>query len=229
MSVITFYRLSGGLIILIALGFTVSQIGIIKIFNYPQILRSPVDVILQNYNDGGRLLKFFWTLFAFSSLMLIPMSGIFYKILNTEDTPYLIIGTFFGIATGIFYVLGLMRWVFLADDLSKKYIKENNDSKIKETYEIVFQAFHIYCGNSIGETMGFICMGIWVAITGISMISSSIFSSFAGAGFILCGIGIAFGPLEWLDIKFANKINKISMKLLMCFLIYIGIRLVIYS
>lgn len=57
--------------------------------------------------------------------MLIPMSTIFYKIFNRDDTPYLIIGTSFGIAAGIFYVLGLMRWVFLADDLSKKYIDEN--------------------------------------------------------------------------------------------------------
>lgn len=227
MSIITFYRLSGILIILIALGFTVGQIGITKIFNYPQILRSTVDIILQKYNEGGKLLKFFWTLFAFSSLMLIPISGIFYKILNRGDTPYLIMGTFFGIAAGIFYVLGLMRWVFLAGDLSKKYIEEKNNAKIKETYEIVFQAFHIYCGNSIGETMGFICMGIWISITGISMFSSSIFSPLIGAGFIVCGIGIFLGPLEWVGFKFANKINKMSMKLLMCFLIYVGIRLIV--
>lgn len=141
----------------------------------------------------------------------------------------MIIGTCFGISAGIFYVLGLMRWLFLADDLSKKYMLENTDSKIKETYEIIFQAFHIYCGNSIGETMGFICMGIWISITGISIISSATFSSIIGFGFIICGIGIFLGPLEWLGFKFFNKINKLSMKVLMFFLIYIGIRLIIYQ
>lgn len=228
MSIITFYKISGIFIILVALGFTISQIGITRIFNYPQILRSPVDVILQKFYDGGTLLKFFWTCFALSSLMLIPMSTIFYKILNRDDTPYLIIGMSFGIAAGIFYVLGLMRWVFLADDLSKKYINKNTNPQIKETYEMIFQAFHIYCGNSIGETMGFICMGIWISITGISMIGSTTFSSIVGIGFIVCGIGIFVGPLEWLGLKFCNKINKLSMKILMCFLIYVGIRLVIY-
>jgi len=228
MNIIIFYKVVGVFIIIVALGFTISQVGITKTFNYPQILRSPIDVILQKFYDGGVLLKFFWTCFAVSSLMLIPMSAIFYKILNRDDTPYLIIGTSFGIAAGIFYVIGLMRWVFLADDLSKKYIDENTSIRNKETYEMIFKAFHIYCGNSIGETMGFICMGVWISITGISIIGSLTFPPFIGIGFIVCGIGISVGPLEWLGLKYSNKINKLSMKILMCFLIYIGIRLIVY-
>lgn len=228
MSISGFYRLSGVIIVVVALGFTVSQIGITKIFKYPEILRSPVNVILRKYYEAGALLKFFWILFAFSSLMLIALSGLFYEILNRNDTPYLITGTLFGIAAGIFYVLGLMRWTFLADNLSKKYNNEKISIELKETYEIIFQAFHIYSGNSIGETMGFICMGIWIGITGISMIKSEIFSPLIGGALIACGIGILIGPLEWLGVKFSNKINKISMKILMCFLLYIGIKLIIY-
>ena len=228
MQMITFYRMSGIIIIIVALGFTVSQIGITKIFNYPKILRSPIDIILQKYQEGGAKLKLFWTCFAFSTLMLIPLSVIFYKILNRNDTPYLIIGTSFGIASGIFYVLGITRWVFLADNLSSKYINENTSSTIKETIEMIFESFHIYAGNSIGETMGFICMGLWISISGVSMIGSEIISPVIGVGFIICGIGIFVGPFEWIGLKFTNKINKMSMKLLMVLLIYVGIRLTIY-
>ena len=203
MNIIIFYKVAGVFIILVDLGFTISQVGITKIFNYPQILRSPIHVILERFYDGGVLLKFFWTCFALSSLMLIPMSG-------------------------IFYVLGLMRWVLLADNLSKKYIHENTNPRNKEIYEMIFQAFHIYCGNSIGETMGFICMGLWISITGISIIGSLIILPFIGVGFIVCGIGISAGPLEWLGLKHSNRINKLSMKILMCFLIYLGISLIIY-
>lgn len=228
MDITTFYKVSGVFIIIVAMGFTISQISITKIFNYPKILRSPVNTILQKYHDGGGKLKFFWTCFALSSLMLIPLSAVFYKILNRNDTPYLIVGTAFGIASGIFYVLGLMRWVFLADNLSRKYLDENTSVKTKETLELIFESFHIYCGNSIGETMGFLCMGIWISITGISMIGSTIFYPIIGAGFIVCGIGISAGPLEWLGFKSANKINKLSMKVLMVLLIYVGIKLIIY-
>ena len=51
-----------------------------------------------------------------------------------------------------------------------------------------------------------ICMGIWSSILGVSMISSAIFSSLIGVGFIVCGIGISAGPLEWLGFKFSNKV-----------------------
>lgn len=227
MSMMIFHKISGIFIILVALGFTVSQIGITKVFNYPQILRSPYDSIINKYHEGGHKLKFFWTCFALSSLMLVPLSSIFYKLLNTDNTPYLIIGSAFGIASGIFYVLGLMRWVFLADTLSNKYIDINDDPKLKKTIEIIFESFHVYCGNSIGESMGFLCMGIWLSITGIAMIGSTIIPSIVGIGYIVCGIGITSGPLEWLGINYCNKINKISMKLLMILLIFTGIKLII--
>lgn len=228
MDMITFYRISGVFIIIVSLGFTISQMGITKIFNYPQILRSPVNIILQKFHEGGAKLKFFWICFALSSLMLIPMSAIFYKILNRNDTPYLMLGATFGIAAGIFYALGLMRWVFLADNLSKRYIDENTKPKMKETLEIIFQSFHIYCGNSIGETMGFLCMGMWISITGISMIRSVIFHPLIGIGFIVSGIGILTSPWEWLGFKLSNKINKLSLKILMVLLIFAGTKLIIY-
>lgn len=227
MSIITFYKLSGIFIILVSIGFSISQIGITKLFNYPKILREPVKTILQKYYEGGKRLRFFWTLFAFSSLLLIPLSALFYKILDSKETPYLLAGTSLGMAAGIFYVLGLMRWVFLAEDLSKKYIEAKEESKLN--YEIVFQAFHVYCGNSIGETMGFICMGLWIAITGAAMVQGHIFPMFIGIGLIVSGIGIFLGPLEWLGFKAFNKVNKLAMKLLMVFLLCAGIRLIVFG
>lgn len=218
---------SGIFIIIVALGFSVSQIGITKLFHYPQILRQPTEKILQEYNSQRKKIKTSWVIFSFSSLMLIALSAIFYKLLNSENTPYLIIGTFFGIATGIFYVLGLMRWVFLADNLSSKYMTKNISKQEKDTIVTVFEAFHVYCGNSIGETMGFFCMGIWIAIVGFAITDSSLLPWELGLGYIICGIGIAMGPLEWVGFKLANKINKISMKFLMVFLLISGVLLIV--
>lgn len=226
MNLITFYKLSGIFIILVALGFSISNIGIAKLFNYPAILREPVDSILNKYQSCGKTLRFFWMLFAFSSLMLIPVSTIFYKILNTNKTPYLIVGTSFGIAAAIFYCLGLMRWVFLADTLSKAYTRENTDLKTKDTIALIFNSFHVYAGNSIGETMGFLCMGIWICILGVSIICTSMFPLIIGIIFIISGIGIACGPLEWIGFKYGNRINKISMKIWSISILFCGIILI---
>jgi len=227
MNLITFYKLSGIFIFLVGIGFGVSNIGIAKLFNYPGILREPVDSILNKYQSCGKTLRFFWMLFALSSLMLIPVSTIFYRILNTNKTPYLIIGTSFGIAAAIFYCLGLMRWVFLADTLSKAYIKENTDSKTKDTIALIFNSFHIYSGNSIGETLGFLCMGLWICILGISMTYTSRFPAILGIIFIISGIGIICGPLEWVGFKLGNKINKLSMKIWSLSLLVCGVILII--
>jgi len=218
---------SGIFIIIVALGFSISQIGITKLFHYPQILRQPTQKILQEYNSQRKQIKTYWAIFSFSSLMLVALSAIFDRLLNNENTPYLIIGTFFGVAAGIFYVLGLMRWVFLADNLSSKYMDKNVSKQEKDTIVTIFEAFHIYCGNSIGETMGFFCMGIWITIVGFSITSSSTLPWELGIGYIICGIGIAMGPLEWVGFKAANKINKISMKVLMAFLLISGILLIV--
>ncbi|MBU3157626.1 DUF4386 family protein [Clostridium estertheticum] len=228
MDTIMFYKISGVFIILVALTFSIGQVGITKLFDYPQILRSSTNVILHKYHDGGTKLKFFWGCNALGGLMIIPMSAIFFKVLGRNDTPYLIVGATFGMASGIFYVLGFMRWLFLADSLSIQYVNKDTDSITKKTIEIIFKSFNIYCGNSIGETMGFLCMGIWLCISGISIFGSPLFPPFIGAALIICGIGILVGPLEWVGIKSSNKINKLSMKLLMLLLIYVGIRLITY-
>lgn len=223
-----FYRFSGIFIIVVALGFIISQIGITKLFDYPRILRSPMDVVLSKYYYAGKKLKIFWFSFAVSSLMLVPMSVILYKILNKSNTPYMIVATAFGMAAGTFYVLGLMRWTLLASSLSKKYMSENVSDSDKNTILMIFEAFCIYAGNSIGETMGFICMGIWIAITGVVMLKSNLFNEVTAVLFIICGIGILLGPLEWVGIKIMNKVNKIAIKGLMLLLVYIAIILIKY-
>lgn len=217
---------SGIFIILVAVGFAVSQMGITKLFHYPQILRQPTQKIFEDYNAQRKKIKIFWTMFSFCSLMLIALSGIFYQLLNGDNTPYLIIGSFFGIASGIFYVLGLMRWVMLADNLSSKYMMEDISKHEMESAIIIFEAFHIYCGNSIGETMGYFCMGVWIVTVGLAMTASTMFPWELGLGLIICGIGIGQAPLEWIGIKKANIINKYSMKVLMICLIISGVLLI---
>lgn len=226
MTNIVFQKSSGIFIIIVAIGFALSQIGITKFFNYPEILRQPAQEVLQTYYDKRKKIQPCWVIFSLSSLMLIALSGVFYRLLNTKNTPYLIIGTFFGIAASIFYVIGLMRWVFLADNLSSKYMTINTSTEEKDTLVIIFEAFHVYCGNSIGETMGFLCMGLWITMVGFAITASTILPWEIGLLYIVCGFGIGIAPMEWIGFKAANKINKISMKILMACLIITGVFLI---
>lgn len=212
-----FNLISGIIIIIVALGFGISNIGISKIFNYPMILREDCHTIFKKYREGGKKLRLFWMLFVLSTFSLIPLSALMSTIFKVS---YSNVTMSFGIAAGIFYVIGLMRWVFLNDYLSR------HDSNEKDI-EHIFYSLHIYLGNSIGETMGFLSMGIWIILTGCSIIQTNVINKIIGIIAIVAGVGIAMGPLEWIGFKKANKINKISMKILMICLILIGISLII--
>ena len=224
-----FYKFSGIVILLVALLFIISQIGISKLFNYPQILREDVESIFSKYRSGGSKLRVFWFIFVLGVLGIIPTSALIYKVLYIEQNNYLIIGAFFGIAASIFYVIGLMRWVFLADVLSKKYFENDQDASSRKVIKMIFECFNVYCGNSIGETIGFICTGIWLIVNGIAIISSTIIPPIIGGMYIAAGIFIMSGPLEWVGFKFANKINKIGMKLMAISLICTSISLLILN
>lgn len=67
---------SGIVIILVSIGFGISQTGIKKYFKYPQILRRPISEILNLYNLNRKKIRIYWTVFSFSSLMLIAVAGI---------------------------------------------------------------------------------------------------------------------------------------------------------
>lgn len=222
-----FHLVSGIFMIAVAIGFSLSQIGITKFFHYPKILRQPTATVLQTYYTKRKKIQPYWMIFSLCSLMLIALSAIFYKLLDCAATPYLLIGTFFGIAAAVFYVIGLMRWVFLADSLSAKYMASGISEEKKEMLVTVFESFHLYCGNSLGETMGFLCMGIWIALTGAAITASSLLPWQLGCGYIVCGVGIGLAPFEWVGLKAANKINKIAMKLFMLCLVITGIILII--
>lgn len=212
-----FNKISGIMIIIIAVCFAASNIGISKVFNYPAILREDYKTVFTKYKKGGNKLRLLWMLFVISSFSLIPLSAVMSTIFKAA---YSNIGMALGISAGIFYVIGLMRWVFLNDYLSRQDVSNIN-------VKLVFNSLHIYLGNSIGETMGFISMGLWLIVVGLSIIQTNVIYNYIGIGFIIAGIGIASGPLEWLGFKKANKINKISMKLMGMCLITTGISLVV--
>ena len=75
--------------------------------------------------------------------------------------------------------------------------------------------------------MGFLCMGIWIAMIGVAITASTILPWQLGCVYIVCGVGIGSAPFEWIGFQAANKINKISMKILMACLVITGIILII--
>ena len=92
------FRLVTGVVLLLtpllfSLFFTLLQLT----FAYPAILNAPTDEILRRFAQGGSLLIATWYGFLFSALLLIPLVVLLHRVLAQDDFPYLGLATTFGV------------------------------------------------------------------------------------------------------------------------------------
>ena len=117
-----YFKITGVSIIGVSLIIIFSQVSLVLLFQYPDITTKPLDIIFEKYNQCGKILPFVWFCFAFGTFMTVPVSLMFHKIFNNNNTPFLIIGTTFGIIAGVCYVVGINRWILLGNYLSDYYM-----------------------------------------------------------------------------------------------------------
>jgi hypothetical protein len=168
-------RWTGTVIIALVVLLTIPYIVLIQTFEYDDILRQPVDVILTKFQAGGVSLIFTWFVFGVAALLFTPVSILLHKILMRDDIPYLTAATTLGAASGVLQSIGLMRWVFVVPILSNLYRSPNVSPGTREAVSVVFQAIHQYGGVIIGEHLGQMLMIGWTLGVSLVMQYSSLF------------------------------------------------------
>ncbi len=217
------YFITGGLLILLPIVFNVAFFMLGRTFEYPDILRQPTDAILKKFRAGGARLVAWWYVFAFGAILFIAVPVLLFQILNTSDTPYLLVGTVIGVIAGLVQVFGLLRWSFLVPHLANVYFNPNASGAERDAVSVVFQAFHQYAGAAIGEHLGYMFTAVWTILVAFAMMNSLFFPSWFGWIGILAALGILVGLTESLGVKFAGAVNAISYVLWSLWLIAAGV------
>jgi Domain of unknown function (DUF4386) len=168
-------RWTGIIIVALVVLLTVPYAVLIQTFEYDDILRQPVDVILTKFQAGGISLILTWFIFGLSALLFTPVSMLLHKVLVRDDTPHLAVATTMGAASGVLQSIGLMRWVFVVPILSNLYLSPNTSPGTREAVRVVFQAIHQYGGVIVGEQLGQTLMICWTLGVGLVMRRSSLF------------------------------------------------------
>jgi hypothetical protein len=220
----TSVRLVTGIVLLLtpllfSLFFTILQMT----FAYPAILNAPTDEILRRFAQGGSPLIATWYGFLFSALLLIPLVVLLQSALAQDDFPYLRLATTFGVLAGLVQVLGLLRWVFLVPYLSQVYMNPVSSVASRDTVQIIFQAFHHYAGNGIGEHLGYLFTGLWTILIGLALIKSSLVRSLVGWLALLPAFCILAGVLAPLGFGVAAVLNQIGYVLWSLWLLVVGV------
>lgn len=227
------YKFTGILFLLATIGFNAFFVLLSINFEYPDILRSPTSYVLTQYHAGGTMLTLQWYGMVFVSLLLIPSIFLLGQIIQNQglgreqDRTYIKLGTLFGILAGMTNVLGFIRWVFLVPHLAERFVDPTTSAASREAIEVVFEAFHLYAGFSIGEHLGYIFIGLWAIFTGIVMLRSPLFRPWLGWVGILSGPLVIFGALEGAGVEIAGLVNVVGFAVWSLWLIATGILLLL--
>jgi hypothetical protein len=172
MSTKQFRQLTGLFFILGAVLVNVPYTLLIMNFDYPEILRAPVDHILTRFQAGGNSLIYTWLAFAWVGLPMLFGVIMLKRILEKENSPFLETATTVGVIGLIVQVIGLLRWIFVVPVLARLYADPATTPTTRDSIAALFLAIHQYGGVVLGEHMGQLFIIIWM-----SMISAIIYRS----------------------------------------------------
>ncbi|HNX60569.1 MAG TPA: DUF4386 family protein, partial [Spirochaetota bacterium] len=146
------YMAAGILMVISIVAVMTSQIYLGAVFDWED---KPFTAVFRMYQEHLPVIQIVWFIFALGSMLLIPVSLLLYSCFRTGRDELLRIGACFGVIAGFSYVIGIMRWVLLAEALSGKYISAVTTGAADggKALAEMFDAFNVYAGNSFGETI----------------------------------------------------------------------------
>lgn len=221
------YKLTGVLLLVATLGFNGFFTLLSINFEYPDILRSPTSYVLTQFHAGGSNLTLQWYGMVLVSLLLFLCVLFLHHLLREQTSPWLSLATVFGVLAGATNVLGFIRWIFVVPHLAARYVDPTTSQASKDAIEIVFEAFHLYSGFSIGKHLGFLFTGLWAILVGIVMVRSTLFPRWLGWLGMIGGPLIIVGSLEGAGLTLAADINVIGFVVWSLWLVATGIMLLL--
>lgn len=156
------YRTIGLLLIIGAIGVFIPYTILTITFEYPDILRQDVGVILTKFHEGGSLLIFTWLLFALLGLPFIPAYILIGQQLESK-LNFVRWVTTLGVISVVVQMVGLLRWTFVVPLLANNFVTSVSDAT-KEANKVAFQTIHQFGGVLLGEHLGQLFTIIWTVM-----------------------------------------------------------------
>ncbi|MBE3557965.1 MAG: DUF4386 domain-containing protein [Ktedonobacteraceae bacterium] len=229
MSQLLLRRLTGGLLVITPLGFLSCFFLLSLTFSYPEILQAAPGDILQRFAQGGEGLVLLWYGLTGSALLLIPLAVLSGQTLASEggDRLLLQLATVSGVVAGTVQTLGFLRWPFLVPSLAHAYLDPQSTEAARAAIVVVFDAFHRYAGQGIGEHLGYFFTAGWTLLISLVLLKQiGRWRLLAWVGIILA-CGIAAGNLQAAGFAPASSITALAYSLWAVWLIVLGARLLL--
>jgi hypothetical protein len=181
-----FRVLVGALAIAVPGLFVVSFAGLQKTCDYPAILGRPAAEVFAVVTRGGTATVALWCGTLIASALFVALAAGLHRLLSVERTPYLGIGTAFGVLAAFTQMLDLAQWVFLVPRLAARAAAA--DAVGRAAIAEVYEAFHALVGDGIGLYLATIFNGLWAVPVGFAMRASRLGKSWLGWGGVVSGL-----------------------------------------
>jgi len=135
-------------------------------FSYPDILDGTAAEVLPRLRSGGGTMRAVWALYAFLPLLLVPGAVAAYWACP-RSRGRMTLAMIAACLGALAMCLGLMRWPSVHWVLAESY--DTAGTEARTSIAAVFQGLNLYLGNTIGEFLGELCLGVFFLLTGLSM------------------------------------------------------------
>ncbi len=157
-------RLVGWSLIAFSVGSTIAFGVLAASFNFPEILREPGADVLEKFHENASVIRPTYWVLAMTGLVLIGLSLELARLVAPAAPGAARLVGAFGTATGIFWSLGYARWPIAVPNIAEQYATGDEQSAV-ELYELLNR----YAGMTVGEHLGFICMGIFAVALAVGL------------------------------------------------------------
>ena len=189
------------------------------VFNYPDVLKEPVEDILAKFRASQTAVMAWFALLALSAALFAPIA---IGVGRLSSHRAMRIAVPIGIAAAVVQVIGLSRWPLLVPGFAAD--AASADPAVAAAARDSFVLAHRILGNLIGETLGYLFTAAWTLLVLVAL-----GRTFAGLWFTILGavsaVLIVAGVLSPLDLPVIDLANFIGYVLWSIWLVVFAILL----
>jgi len=170
-------KLTAALLFTAAVLTTVAFTALGTVFNYPDVLKEPVDDVLAAFRTSQTAVTAWFTVLALSAALLAPIAV---GVGRLSTRPAMRVAVPVGIAAAAVQVIGLARWPLLVPGFAAD--AASADPVTAEAGRDAFATAHLILGNIVGETFGYLLTAAWTLL-----VLAAIGRTIAGRWFTVLG------------------------------------------
>ena len=224
---------AGVLLVVLPVLYNAVVAGLARVFGYPAVLRRPTGEVLARFRAGGTRLALLWWALAMCAVLFVPASVLLVSGMGEVGGPLRTTIVAIGVLAAVVQLIGLVRWSFVVPWLARE--AETATPARAEAIDVAFQVLNRSLGVAVGEHLGDLLMGVWVALAGVAMLTAGGLPGWLGVtgivvGAVLVACSAEFvGPFERDGWRLAGRVTSVAYAAWSAWLFLVGLVLLATS